>query len=87
VDLFLDHQIDAVDICLVPVDGIIPAQDGSYVGDVEIAERSTKEDFSIAGRWTKDRVIGAISSRDLACIVRNGEDALVASIFSPVVTI
>ncbi len=87
MDLFLDHQIDAVDICLVPVDGIIPAQDGSYVGDIEFAKCSTKEDFSIAGRRTKDRVIGAISSRDLACVVRDGKDALVAGIFNPGVAI
>ena len=87
MDLFLDHQIGTIDIGFVPVDGIIPAQDGPYVGDVECAERSTKEDFSIAGRWTKDRVIGAISSRDLACVVRDGEDALVAGIFNPGVAI
>ena len=74
----------AIDVALVPVIAIGPAQYRSKVRTSKATDGAAEQDFGIRGSWTEHAVVGdAVAIGDLTRIADNGEETLKIGISPP----
>ena len=84
VHLFLDDQVCAIDIGLVPVVAVGPAQHVSEVAVVEGAEGARRKRLGVGCRGTEHgAVTRATGIGDKTCAARDGENAETVCVATP----